>query len=924
MMGVIAKLVGLGPLMTAVLFMAAMVLFTFSPALAPYAPLIAILLPSLVLGLVAWRRSYPLAVSYLRGGVEPESFWNAVCPDLKVVKVVVTDRRLSRAYPTAGRTALFEDSRGLRGYAVKVLKVADVQRSFETTTENERMLLLDRMAKTVQGLGDVEAKLIIDRSPRGECAYMMLYSEVADGDEKSAVYSVEHAYKALSRSLEQLGITCIDDVSYLEPCISVSRTAKPSRMIAAALAASSLATMLTSLQCLDLGLIPQTMLASGLASLITAVKLSSSTRRAECRRCGKGKDHIHFRLGGLEVSRIGVDGSGTVVSHGHGKVYSRYMVFSGNNNRDLSSREVKERLNMSLRLFSNLLYTLEDFRIALHIKPQDPGDMVRVALAKADWHGMDASVGGAISGYYKASKSLNVADRIMHGERPYALSIVVEVRARAGGQAGEGAVVNLLDKQMRAAESLIDSMNFSARIVRDGWGAVMAHRFFYLPPLHAGVFESNPIPRLKALTKDFIAISPIAFKRRPAMPREGVYLGRDEMGRKVYWNPEAIPNPHILILGPPGSGKSTLVKTMLFRLDGLARYSGTGKPPSAIIIDPAGEYADKAGLLRGLGLKVAVVDLLEKKYNPLLLSGLEPRQRASRLIDFILANIMELDRFQAGVLYEAIMLAYRKLGKVDEYKPETWTDENAKSVTLRRIYEYVCWRAEETAKAVLARGGNPELDPAATLLRELARMLTPMAEGAYALDRTDITVRDLLDIGGIVILSFKTSTERGMVRMSDDLQKLIVWSLLEHVKDYMTSLRAEEGVKLLVVIDEGHKFLKGRYGEVPLGQHLREGRKFGASYIMVTHLLEDVPPELPNLVGTTFLFCFGNPIEARRVAEMINLTQEECQRLMGLSTGEMYVKWINDPRPLCFTSEPDKRALVREREERKWMLYRMQ
>jgi len=115
-------------------------------------------------------------------------------------------------------------------------------------------------------------------------------------------------------------------------------------------------------------------------------------------------------------------------------VYSKYLAFTGNHNRDLSHDDVERRLPTNLKSFSALLYTLTDFRIALHIKPQPVGDTVRIALAKADFYGMDAQVGGALSGYYKASRSMNLADRIMRGERPYLISGVVQVRARVDGQ----------------------------------------------------------------------------------------------------------------------------------------------------------------------------------------------------------------------------------------------------------------------------------------------------------------------------------------------------------------------------------------------------------------------------------------------------------------------------------------------------------
>jgi len=48
------------------------------------------------------------------------------------------------------------------------------------------------------------------------------------------------------------------------------------------------------------------------------------------------------------------------------------------------------------------------------------------------------------------------------------------------------------------------------------------------------------------------------------------------------------------------------------------------------------------------------------------------------------------------------------------------------------------------------------------------------------------------------------------------------------------------------------------------------------------------------------------------------------RRLKGFHTGEAFIKWATDPRPLEFTVEPDKRALVRRRKGRRAMLYEMQ
>jgi hypothetical protein len=475
-------------------------------------------------------------------------------------------------------------------------------------------------------------------------------------------------------------------------------------------------------------------------------------------------------------------------------------------------------------------------------------------------------------------------------------------------------------------------MNLSTKAVKDGWGAALCHRFLYLPPPKRSMLDPDPIPMVKALTRDFVAISPLAFRRRPLMFRDGVYLGRDEFGRPVYWNPAKLHNPHMLVLGSPGAGKSTLVKTLIFRSDSLTPYTGTGRPPAFIIIDPAGEYAEKAGELEEQGVKVTVIDLCRKKYNPLLLSGLPPEQRISRFVDSVLPNVIPLTPVQSTILYEGLKMMFSRLGGISDDDPSTWTDERASRCTVKELYGYVVYRRRMVEEVVRSRGGTPESDTAVSIFVDLERRLRPFAKGAFALDRTDITLRDLLSYGGVVIVSYKTQGGGGRVVMGEEMQRLITWSILEHIHSYMLSLEAREGVRLVVVIDEGHKFVLGREKEVPLGQHLREERKFGASYIIVSHLLDDLlqeadlakkrgVPTIAALVSTTIVFSYGNPSETYTVQRLLNLTDSERRRLEGFTTGEAFIKWSIDPRPLYFKIEPEKKALVKQRIGRREMYY---
>jgi hypothetical protein len=930
--GILAKVLGIGPLFFGALILVVLFIASYSPTLAPLMPYAAILSPSLALTLWGVRRRYPAAVAWLRNDSDSFSYWHIVCNDIPFYMVGKPSsfRVNEGAMRVEEATLVFDDWGRSGGWAVKVLRVADVRKNFETTTEDERMILLDRMVKAIEGLGDVEAKLVIDRSPSGETAHIILYARFVNNEARAAG-AVEHAAAILSRQMEGIGIILIDDITYFGKHVRIltRKVGKPSKKHLPLLAAASASTFITSLLTLDLGALGQVTAASGLLGMALFYTSFRAVSKLSCKYCSTDTPHTHWSIG---RGRVSFEDGGVMVWKDRRKtVVSRFASISGNSNRELAGRDIERRLPAYLAIFNNLIYTLRDFRIALHIVPQPVGDTVKLAMSRADLHAMDAMVGGAVSGYLKAGKSMNVADRITHGERPYMISGVIEVRARTATGKITYTELDMLDKQLHEARSLLDSINLSTKVVKDGWGAALCHRFLYLPPARRTVLDPDPIPSVKALTRDFVAISPIAFRRRPLMPKTGIYLGRDEFGRPVYWNPEILHNPHMLVLGSPGTGKSTLVKTLIFRSDSLTPYTGTGRPPAFIIIDPAGEYAEKARELEEQGVKVTVIDLCRKKYNPLLLSGLPPEQRISRFVERILPNIIPLQPIQASIVYQGLKTLFRYYGILDE-DPSTWSDDRASKCTLRQLYGYVVWSRVEAEKNIIGRGSSPAADPAIAIYLDLERRLRPFAEGAFALDRTDITLKDLLSYGGVVIVSYKTSGVEGSVVMGEEMQRLVTWSILEHIHSHMLSQKATEGIKLIVVIDEGHKFVLGRVEEVPLAQHLREERKFGTSYIIATQLLDDLvqeadiakrrgTPTIASLVSTTIAFAFGNPAETTNLQKLLNLTEEERRRLEGFTTGEAYIKWSIDPRPLYFKIEPEKKALVKQKISRREMYY---
>jgi hypothetical protein len=276
--------------------------------------------PSLALSILAARRAYPAAIPYLREGVSALAFWHAAAPDLPYPLRVNTSARLIDGPLRPGEfTLLLEDRGRRRGYAVKVLRVADVERNFETTTEDERMLLLDRMVKAVEGLGDVEAKLVIDRSPSGEKAYIILYSEVVEGDEEGAARSVESAAATLATNMESLRIFLIDDISYMgfKPLRGFTFSVRPSKTHAIALLAASTTTVVFSSLSVGLGAIGTVVAVSGVLGLLTGLRLLSAASKASCLFCGSRKLHtlVARRWGDQAPRRRGTAEEGERLIH---------------------------------------------------------------------------------------------------------------------------------------------------------------------------------------------------------------------------------------------------------------------------------------------------------------------------------------------------------------------------------------------------------------------------------------------------------------------------------------------------------------------------------------------------------------------------------------------------------------------------------
>ena len=386
------------------------------------------------------------------------------------------------------------------------------------------------------------------------------------------------------------------------------------------------------------------------------------------------------------------------------------------------------------------------------------------------------------------------------------------------------------------------------------------------------------------LSMDLAFMSPFALPRTPKREffSRGVWLGLDRLEGLVFWNPEAVINHCGLVLGPMGCGKTTMLKTLMYRARKML-----GLP--VWVIDPAGEYVEAVEACGG-----RVYNMASVKVNPMLLCGQTPTARWASVCDS-LKYAVGLSDDEAGLVQEALEALYSEAGVKPE-DPETWVDDRLKGVTVSGLYFKL--------RSMFESAPEGTLDHA--LLRSLIPKLTKLAAGAHAFNRTDIVPHELLS--ETVCFNLK--------ELAVDLRKLVVWTLLEQLYDHMYYAgELSDRLKLMVFIDEAHLFIKPevRYVagravpvEPPLFRHMRLMRKFGVGYWACTHVPEDVPDEVWKTVGTIVLFGSTERDYLAFCAEKLNLTNEDVQNMMFFGRGEAFIKARGEPRPAYLKVVPQR------------------
>lgn len=317
------------------------------------------------------------------------------------------------------------------------------------------------------------------------------------------------------------------------------------------------------------------------------------------------------------------------------------------------------------------------------------------------------------------------------------------------------------------------------------------------------------------------------------------HMGSNKDGA-VSWRPLALPNPHLLIVGGSGSGKSQTIKAIAHDLR---------KATAIVVLDVHGDLALDGATTHELHF--------ESRYgiNPLVLSfdpkGGGPVAQKEIVRTRLQRTFAPMGSVQLGVLDDLLQRCYEARGIIQEDQA-SWRKEPPTFADL-----------EELLEEDIAGKKNPER------LQALKTKISSVFD-------CKVFSKPALPIAA------KGITRIDLSRLGLDIQFLASDVLLRHLfREAMLAGEAEEGeLRYVFVIDEA-KLLVSRGKDDPLGIINRlatEARKYGVGLLLASQDLEHFSRDILNNVATK-LVLMHSETAIRATASKLLLEKEQLQAL---------------------------------------------
>jgi hypothetical protein len=368
----------------------------------------------------------------------------------------------------------------------------------------------------------------------------------------------------------------------------------------------------------------------------------------------------------------------------------------------------------------------------------------------------------------------------------------------------------------------------------------------------------------------------------PGLGAHGVLMGTDlQTGTAFHYDPfelytqGIITSPNMVILGLVGKGKSTVVKTLLYRSLGLLASPG-GQPRFAAIADPKGEYLPLAHALGMSHLKLATGG--STRLNPL-----DPGPIVGNLDDLIGRRTQMITALTAGILERPLhQIEESVLGWAIETVTHRWTHAPTLADLIKLLGEptdEMVTRSGTSRRALLQDSRDPRL----ALERLVSGPLKGMFDG-------ESTVNVNWKGRGVVIdLSGVTNTKE---------QPLVMIAATGWLQQLLATPESDTVPRRYQVLEEIWALLGNPHVARYYQACQKLSRTYGVANIAVAHRLEDLTAQTDDgtaaakisaglVADTQSSVLFGlPPAQARQAGEVFGLSSGATARLATLGRGE--------------------------------------
>jgi DNA phosphorothioation-dependent restriction protein DptH len=369
---------------------------------------------------------------------------------------------------------------------------------------------------------------------------------------------------------------------------------------------------------------------------------------------------------------------------------------------------------------------------------------------------------------------------------------------------------------------------------------------------------------------------PVSIPNDPSLAHPAsIPLGTDlDTGRPVAWDPYTSSNPHVLILGESGSGKTYTASRLVIEL-------ARAHLPSIVFDYGQGfslQHAPSAFRddVRTIELHLSRDGIAINPFQIFPVDTHGPATVAQRVADTFVRVYPRLGVQQHALLRRAVLELLAEAG-ITADDPRTWTKAPPPFRDLeQKLNEYASDGDAATRRAAASAGPH-----VSTLF-----FFNTFRKTGHALSWSDLVAHHnevwILQLGGL-----EASVERAVT-------EFLLWSLIRYFE-----VLGPGPLRCFVVLDEAHKLAFGPGS--PVEKILREGRKFGLAAILASQQPEDFSSVAFANTATKIVFQIAD--QSGQVSRQLHRkiknghSHEYIARALGtLPRGSAYVVMSNSGR----------------------------